>query len=325
MCLYPKLIKNKKYLPNKKNNWNPPKCEDYRVLYVTAACGKCLECRKQKQREWLVRMSEELRHYPNAYFMTLTFSEEKLEKYKKLCNSEDPNTIATKAIHLMLERCRRKLKHSVKHWFITELGHNGTERMHLHGLVWGIGMDKLVEEKWQNGIVYTGTFVNEKTINYITKYITKTDECHKEFIGQILCSPGIGRGYTQRADANKHVYKKGETIETYRLKNGAKINLPTYYKNKLFTEEEREKLWIDKIEKGIVWVMGQKVKIDNTEEYEALLEQARHDAIRLQGHQEQNWDKQKYFKRLERQRKKQQEELRKWENHMFQSTEECPF
>ena len=60
--------------------------------------------------------------------------------------------------------------------------------------------------------------------------------------------------------------------------------MPTYYRNKLFTEEEREKLWVDKIEKGIVWVMGQKVKIDNTEEYEALLEQARHDAIRLQGH-----------------------------------------
>ena len=325
MCLYPKLIKNKKYLPNKKNNWNPPKCEDYRVLYVTAACGKCLECRKQKQREWLVRMSEELRHDPNAYFMTLTFSEEKLEEYKKLCNSEDPNIIATKAMRLMLERCRRKLGHSVKHWFISELGHNGTERVHLHGLVWGIGMDKLVEEKWQNGITFTGTFVNERTINYITKYITKIDEDHKEFTGVILCSPGIGGGYLKRGDSDKHIYKKGETIETYRLRNGAKINLPTYYRNKLFTEEEREKLWIDKIEEGIVWIMGQKVRIDNKEEYEQLLEQARNDAIRLEGYQEEEWDKQKYFKRLERQRKKQQEELRKWENHMFQSTEKCPF
>lgn len=325
MCLYPKLIKNKKYLPNKKNNWNPPKCEDYRVLYVTAACGKCLECRKQKQREWLVRMSEELRHDPNAYFMTLTFSEEKLEEYKKLCNSEDPNTIATKAMRLMLERCRRKLGHSVKHWFISELGHTGTERVHLHGLVWGIGMDKLVEEKWQNGITFTGTFVNERTINYITKYITKIDEDHKEFTGVILCSPGIGGGYLKRGDSSKHIYKKGETIETYRLRNGAKINLPTYYRNKLFTEEEREKLWIDKIEEGIVWIMGQKIRIDNTEEYEQLLEQARNDAIRLEGYQKEEWDKQKYFKRLERQRKKQQEELRKWENHMFQSTEECPF
>ena len=55
--------------------------------------------------------------------------------------------------------------------------------------------------------------------------------------------------------------------------------------------------------------MGQKVKIDNTKEYEALLEQARNDAIRLQGYQKQNWDKQKYFKRLEKQRKKQQDKL----------------
>lgn len=325
MCLYPKLIKNKKYLPNKKNNWNPPKCEDYRVLYVTAACGECLECRKQKQREWLVRMSEELRHNPNAYFMTLTFSEEGYNEVKKLCENEDENEIATKAIRLTLERIRRKTGKSLKHWFITELGHKGTERLHLHGLVWEINSDKLIEEKWTYGITYTGTFVNEKTINYITKYITKVDEDHKEFQGKILCSAGIGAGYTERADAHKHTYKKGETIETYRLRNGAKINLPTYYRNKIFTEEEREKLWIDKIEKGIVWIMGQKVRIDNTEEYEALLEQARHDAIRLQGYQEQNWDKQKYFKRLERQRKKQQEEMRKWENHMFQSIEDCPF
>ena len=28
MCLYPKLIRNKKYLPTKKNNYNPPKMVD---------------------------------------------------------------------------------------------------------------------------------------------------------------------------------------------------------------------------------------------------------------------------------------------------------
>ena len=51
MCLYPKLIRNKKYLPTKKNNYNPPKMVDPRTAYITAACGKCLECRKQKQRD----------------------------------------------------------------------------------------------------------------------------------------------------------------------------------------------------------------------------------------------------------------------------------
>lgn len=325
MCLYPKLIKNKKYLPNKKNNWNPPKCEDYRVLYVTAACGECLECRKQKQREWLVRMSEELRNNPNAYFMTLTFSEEGYNEVKKLCEGTDENEIATKAVRLMLERIRRKTKKSLKHWLITELGHEKTERLHLHGLVWGIGSDKLVEEKWNYGITFTGTFVNERTINYITKYITKIDKDHKDFTGKILCSAGIGANYINRADSKKHEYKEGETIETYRLRNGAKINLPVYYRNKIFTEEEREKLFIDKIEKGIVWVMGQKVKIDNEKEYKELLEQAREDANRLHGEREQDWEEQKYINRLRKQRKKQQESMRLLENHFFTSTDECPF
>ena len=36
MCLYPKPIRNKKYLPTKKNNYNPPKMVDPRTAYITA-------------------------------------------------------------------------------------------------------------------------------------------------------------------------------------------------------------------------------------------------------------------------------------------------
>ena len=62
-------------------------------------------------------------------------------------------------------------------------------------------------------IIYTGMFVNEKTINYITKYMTKEDEDHPGFIGKVLCSKGIGMGYTKREDAKNHVYKKvGEKV-----------------------------------------------------------------------------------------------------------------
>ena len=105
----------------------------------------------------------------------------------KNCKSEDDNTIATKAIRLMLERIRKKTGKSIKHWFTTELGHEKTERLHLHGIVWGIGTDQLIREKWNYGITYTGNFVNEKTINYITKYMTKIDEEHPDFVGKILC------------------------------------------------------------------------------------------------------------------------------------------
>ena len=41
MCLYPKLIPNKRYLPTKKNGGVPPVCPDERLRYVTAACGYC--------------------------------------------------------------------------------------------------------------------------------------------------------------------------------------------------------------------------------------------------------------------------------------------
>ena len=87
----------------------------------------------------------------------------------------DNNEIATKAIRLCLERIRKQTSKSIKHWFITELGHEKTERLHLHGIVWGIGTDKLITDKWNYGITFTGFFVNEKTINYITKYMLKVD------------------------------------------------------------------------------------------------------------------------------------------------------
>ena len=72
MCLYPKLITNRRYCRTKKNKGVIPPCPDERLKQVTAACGECYECRKQKQRAWVTRMTEELKQNPNAGFYTLT-------------------------------------------------------------------------------------------------------------------------------------------------------------------------------------------------------------------------------------------------------------
>ena len=79
-------------MPNKKNGGIPPKCPDERLRYVTAACGKCYECRKQKARGWLVRMEEELRHNPNAIFITLTLEDKWCKDIEKKCNYRDWET-----------------------------------------------------------------------------------------------------------------------------------------------------------------------------------------------------------------------------------------
>ena len=60
MCLYPKLIKNRKYIANKKNGGNIPPVSDLRVIMVPVGCGKCIECKKKKSREWSIRLQEEI-------------------------------------------------------------------------------------------------------------------------------------------------------------------------------------------------------------------------------------------------------------------------
>ena len=90
-CLYPKLIKNPKYLPNKKNGYKPPILIDKRLEYVPVQCNRCYECRKKRRREWMVRLSEELRGGEKPpLFVTLTIRDEELQRVQG-----DDNTNAT--------------------------------------------------------------------------------------------------------------------------------------------------------------------------------------------------------------------------------------
>lgn len=303
MCLYPKLIKNKRYCNTKKNKGIIPECPDERLKYVTAACGKCYECRKQKARAWLVRMSEELRQNPNALFITLTITDERYLAIKKKYNLKNEEECIKKMIRLWLERVRKVSKKSIKHWFTTERGGEKTERYHLHGIVWNIKNTSLITELWQYGFTFIGSFVNEKTINYVTKYITKTDLKHKDFTPTILCSAGIGEGYLSRSDSESNRYRGKQTTETYRLRNGTKLNLPIYYRNKLYTDEEREQLFLNKIEKGEVWILGQKVNIADEKTYFNLLKQMQKECQELHGDDPMQWEEAKYERRLQKQRR----------------------
>lgn len=289
-------------MPTKKNGYKPPICKDERLRYVTAACGKCYECRKQKGRAWQVRLGEEVRNDPNVIFVTLTISDESWEKLRKKYSYSSEDDYIKKMVRLFLERIRKETKKSVKHWLTTERGENNTERYHLHGLIWGDANGELTKSLWQYGFVYIGEFVNEKTCNYVTKYITKRDEKHKDFVPITLCSAGIGEGYLKRSDSGLNRYRENKTNETYRLRNGVKINLPIYYRNKIYSEEEREKLFIEKIEKGKVWICGIECDISDEATYTQILQEQQLEKQRLHGDDPEQWEVAKYLKRLARQR-----------------------
>ena len=305
MCLYPKLIQNRKYIANKKNGGIIPPVNDLRVLYVPAGCGKCMECKKQKSREWNVRLQEEIRHNNKGKFVTLTFNNESIKELTKEINGLEgynlDNEIATLAVRRFLERWRKKYKKSVRHWLVTELGGNGTENIHLHGILWTEESAKTIDKIWKYGYTWVGDknnggYVNEKTINYITKYVTKTDLKHSQYNSKILCSQGIGKGYTERIDSKLNKYNGENTKETYTTRQGTKLAMPIYYRNKIYTEQEREKLWIQKLDKEERYVCGEKVDISKGDEmYNNLRDYYRKKNDRLGfGNDEKNWDKIRY-------------------------------
>ena len=301
MCLYPRLMKNRKYTSTKKNKGIKPEIKDTRTLAVPIGCGKCMECKKQKATEWQVRLHEEIRESKNGKFVTMTFNDEALVKLqgelKRYKGYELENKTATLAVRRFLERWRKKYKKSTRHWLVTELGQTESERIHIHGIIWTDIEKEEIEEIWKYGSVWIGEYVNNKTINYIVKYINKIDKKHKEYKSKVLTSKGIGSGYMKRIDSENNKYKGEKTNETYKTREGVKLALPIYYRNKIYTDEEKEKLWIQKLDKGERWINGVKIDIRNgLEIYQKRLKEEQKKNMRLgYGNNMISWEEEKYM------------------------------
>lgn len=283
MCLYETKIKNPHYLANEKNKGVPPALHDRRLAYIGVGCGWCKECRKQVANGWRIRLLEEYKDNPRAEFVTLSFSPEaikKLEKdihtsgYKELNGNElDVNILASYAIRMWSERWRKKFKKANRHWIVTEIGHKNSERLHLHGIIWQtherISSESFrneIVETWKYGNVYIGKYVNETTMNYITKYLTKNDEMHEGYKPRTFVSKGLGLGYIEREGKITNAWRGEKTNTTYKTKEGYNYPLPRYYKDKLYTQEQKEYLWIKAIENGKIYLNGSEWETTRSDE-----------------------------------------------------------
>lgn len=263
MCLYPSIIENPKYA---KSNKNSNGVKDRRLRWIQIPCGYCEECRRAKANEWRVRLMEEIKSNPkNIIFATLTFSEESLKKLRY--DEKEPNKAPQKAISLFRKRWWKKYKTPLKHWLITELGHDNTKRIHLHGIIWTELTEEQFEKEWGYGWTFFGYEISERTINYIVKYVTKKDEGNPEFNGKIFTSKGIGKDYINKNSLKKHRYQDRFTEETYRAASGIKIALPTYYRKKLWTDQERESLRLIKEEQQVKYYNKTPIKVETIEQY----------------------------------------------------------
>ena len=289
MCLYPRILPNPKYKPNKKNGGNVPQVPDDRVKVVPIGCGKCYECRKQRRMDWVARLMYEYRHSTvKGKFVTLTYSDDALERLReRVCSTiggevvpeyDLLNLVVSQSVKWWRESVRaHKNYHKIemehpKYWLCSELGHLN-DRLHLHGFVWSD--QDWIYDKWQFGWHNVKPISGSK-IKYATKYVMKTNPRNKGYIPKICCSNGIGAGYESSFDATNNRYIGEDTNEGFRTTNGYKIALPRYYRNKIYTESEREKLWLHKLDKAERWVMGTRVSVsDGEEEYFKVLKDKR--------------------------------------------------
>lgn len=321
MCLYPKLVTNPKYRANKKNGGVIPPMQDERVGLVPIGCGMCMECMKQKANQWRLRLMQDIETHKGGKFVTLTFSNESYTELTKDLKTKIEgysldNAVATLAIRRFLERHRKEHKRSLRHWLITEIGGGQTEHIHLHGIIWTNDLNN-VEKHWKYGWIWKGrekygkliNYVGERTVNYIIKYVTKVDQVHKHYKPVILCSPGIGSEYTKTYNSTKNKFKWETTKETFTTRQGKQIALPTYWRNKLYSEQQREQLWLQKLDQQVRYVNGEKVDISQGEEkYYKLLEWHRRKNRELGYGDPSNWDAKQY--ELQRRKLKQQERMK---------------
>lgn len=272
MCIYETKLINMKYQPTIKNGGRVPKIKDYRQMYIKIGCGWCIECRKKISNDWRIRLTEEIKSNKSSEFITFSFSPESIrtlkdeiitKKYKGIDGKEiDVNILAAYSLRMFSERWRKKYKKSPRYWFVTELGHTNSERLHLHGIIFNTTnktrkkFQKDIIEKWKYGNVYIGQWVDIRTINYLMKYVTKLDDKHTGYKQKIFTSKKMGENYIYEKK-NLHKFNGEKTITKYKNSNGTLNALPRYYKEKLWTEEEREKLWTYQLDENKIYIGGE--------------------------------------------------------------------
>jgi len=327
MCVNYKIMLNRKYTITKKNGGNVPVLRDERQKYVKVPCKECYICRRKKAREWKMRLSEDFKVNKNAKVVLLTFSTESLKKIidkgklHGVNGYELDNQICKKAVKWFRERWRKKYGRSPRHWLITELGNGKTEHVHMHGVIWQDNRYKIegnfleeIEKIWQYGFVGKGrknwetgkwdNWIGSETAGYFVKYVNKKDEKHKEYKQIILASAGIGKSFLESKRAEDNVYKGEKTNQMYNIENGGILPMPEYFRRKMYSDDEREKLTSYMLDKGIIYIDGKEFRSDiGDDKISKMLIALREKNKRLGfGDGTKNWERKK-FENEERRKK----------------------
>lgn len=206
-------------------------------------CGKCEACRENYVKDWTFRISQEADNSVNAFFVTLTYSDENLPDK---VNKED----VQKHFKRLRKMCKppksRKYPDSnfppFKYFLTTEYGplHN---RPHYHAIYLNVipiddvlSPRDVIDKSWNLGFTYIGG-VTSGSIKYVLKYVFKDADVPDNLKDSIfhIQSKGLGKVF-----CNEHnKYSISSRNLTYIPIKDGKKRMPRYISEKLYGQEQR--------------------------------------------------------------------------------------
>lgn len=225
--------------------------KDYTKIPVP--CGKCPSCIERRTNQWILRLNEEMKILKEAFFVTLTYSSEHVPITKNGFMS-----LQKTDLQKYFKRLRKITPQLIKYYAVGEYGTH-RHRPHYHVILLGCS-PQFITKAWTIGDVHVGQVTNA-SIAYCCKYLAKENVLTKRSrharddrqLERSFMSKRIGLNYLEKRTA----WHQADLNRNYAvIDGGIKVPLPRYYREKLYTQEQRdlqnieaEKLSFEKLEK----------------------------------------------------------------------------
>ncbi|QCQ84629.1 replication initiator protein [Blackfly microvirus SF02] len=234
-------------------------------------CGKCPECRAGRASGWSFRLMQQDKISNHSHFITLTYDTTNVP-----ITPRGFMDLRRQDIQLFIKRLRKsqgkvtRKKHGASNIKYYVCGEYGTLnwRPHYHAIIFNVRME-LLQDAWGLGEIHYGN-VSGASVGYTLKYISKpgrvpqhkNDDRQKEFS---LMSKGLGANYLTPKMVKWHKNDLENRMHL-NLQGGKKCAMPRYYKNKLYSDQEKEILKQANLERTLRDIAAGYTKSDHTTE-----------------------------------------------------------
>lgn len=232
---------------------------------IEIPCGRCVECRLEKSREWANRMILEMPYHSMTSFITLTYDDDHLPRRyvyddkTKLDARLYDSSLVKRDLQLFIKRLRFSLPDvKISYYACGEYG-DQTHRPHYHIIIFGYQPDDLklykitkrqetlytsasLQRIWNKGYVIIGN-VSWDSCRYVAGYVQKKlygkdAEIYEQYnivppFSLMSLKPTIGKRYY---DDHKHEIMKYDEIFIKKGDKVLKVKPPKYYK-RLYKQE----------------------------------------------------------------------------------------